>query len=138
MDLPPELLQFLASLAGVFLLAAIAAWLKLGPAPRLASVAEARAAAEEAMSGFTPVRIALDREGKGALLQDASGRVLLLRPHGSHFVGRILTPAARTEMEGETLVIDTDEKRFGSVRLVLEEASAWVQAINAIKTATDA
>lgn len=134
MELPPALLQFLGSLVAIFALAGIAVWLKLGPSPRLADENAARIAAEEAVSGFDPVAIGMDRDGRGAILSDAAGRVLLLRPHGVHFAGRILTPAARAHQDGDALVIDTSEKRYGAARLVLDDPSAWVDAIDAIKS----
>lgn len=133
MEIPPALLQFLASLLAIFALAGLAYWLKLGPSPRLADEDAARLAADEAVSGFIPVAIGLDREGRGAVLRDVSGRVLLLRPHGVHFAGRLLTAAARVHRDDGALVIDTAEKRYGSVRLMLDEPSAWVQAIEAIE-----
>ena len=134
MDLPPALVQFLGSLIAILALAGIALWLKLGPTPRLSDEDEARAAADEAVSGFEPVEIGLDREGRGALLRDAEGRILLLRPHGTHFAGRLLTPAARMELDGEVLSVDTAERRFGTARLTLDDPSAWMQALDAIKS----
>lgn len=133
MDLPPALLQFLGSLVAILALAGVALWLKLGPSPRLSEEDEARAAAEEAVSGFEAVEVGLDREGRGALLRDAAGRILLLRPHGTHFAGRLLTPAARMELDGEVLSVDTAEKRFGTARLTLDDPSAWMQALEAIE-----
>ena len=133
MDLPPALVQFLGSLVAILALAGIALWLKLGPASKLESEGAARAAAEEAVSGFEPVEIGLDREGRGALLRDTEGRILLLRPHGTHFAGRLLTPAARMELDGEVLSVDTAERRFGAARLTLDDPSAWMQALDAIK-----
>ncbi|SMQ69251.1 hypothetical protein SAMN06297468_1467 [Altererythrobacter xiamenensis] len=133
MDLPPALVQFLGSLIAILALAGIALWLKLGPTPRLSDEDEARAAADEAVSGFEPVEIGLDREGRGALLRDAEGRILLLRPHGTHFAGRLLSPDARMATEGDVLLVDSAEKRFGTAQLTLDDPSAWMQALNAIK-----
>ena len=133
MDLPPAILQFLGSLAAILVLAALAWAMKLGPERRLHDEAEALAAAEEAVSGFDPVEIALDRDGRGALLRDAAGRILLLRPHGTNFAGRLLSPEASASMEDNTLVIDTAERTFGVARLRLDEPSAWMQAIEAIQ-----
>lgn len=132
MNLPPTLLQFIGSLVAILALAGIARWLKLGPEPRLKNEAEARIAADEAVSGFEPVAIGLDRMGCGAVMRDAAGRVLLLRPHGGHFAGRLLTGEARALRDGDTLEIDTGEKRYGAVRLVLEDAGAWARAIEAV------
>ena len=86
-----------------------------------------------AVSGFEPVAIGLDSEGRGALLRDAGGRILLLRPHGSHFAGRLLSDRADARIEDDALFVDTAEKRYGSARLALADASAWMQAIKAIK-----
>ena len=129
----PQLLQFLGSLAAILVLAGIAWGLKLGPERKLDSEEDARRAADEAVDGFAPILLSLDRDGRGALLSDASGQVLLLRPHGTHFAGRILTPAASAAIEGNTLIIDTAEKRYGAARLVLDDAPAWVQRIEAIR-----
>lgn len=134
MDLPPALVRFLGSFIAILALAGIALWLKLGPTPRLSDEDEARAAADEAVSGFEPVVIGLDREGRGALLRDAEGRILLLRPHGTHFAGRLLSPDARMATEGDVLLVDTAEKGFGTARLTLDDPSAWMQALDAIKS----
>lgn len=133
MDLPPALLQFLGSLVAILALAAFARALKLGSEPRIASIDEARRAADEAVSGFDPIKIGLDDDGRSALLMEAEGRILLLRPHGSHLAGRILTAAARARIEEGTLVVDTAEKRYGAARLRLADPSAWMQAIEAIE-----
>lgn len=132
-SIPPALLQFLGSLVAILALAALAWWLRLGPTPRLADRAAALRAADEAVSGFEAVDCALDRDGHGALLRNGNGSILLLRPHGSHFAGRILTSAAKARIEDELLVIDTAEKRYGAARLRLEDASAWMQAIEGIR-----
>lgn len=133
MDVPPALLQFLGSLVAILALGGLAYWLKLGPAPRLTDEAAARRAAEEAVSGYEPVAIGIDREGRGAVMRDAAGQILLLRAHGVHFAGRILTPEARAYRSDTALVIDTAEKRYGSARLVLDDPAAWVLAIEAIQ-----
>ncbi|WP_370033688.1 hypothetical protein [Qipengyuania mesophila] len=133
MDLPPALLQFLGSLIAILALAGVAWWLKLGPEPRLADEDAARRAADEAISGFEPVAIGLDRSGRGALMRDAAGRILLLRPHGVHFAGRLLPREARARLEGDELEIDPGERRYGKARLVLEDASAWASAIEAVR-----
>lgn len=129
MTLHPALLQFLGSLAAILALA-FAAWrLKLGPAPRLADEAAARHAADQAESGFEPVALALDSEGRGALLRDAEGRVLALRAHGAHFAGRILPPGTRVRQEGDRLEIDPGERFFGRVTLTLRDAAEWARLI---------
>ncbi len=132
MTLPPVLIQFAVSLIAVLALAWLAHRLRLGPSPKLEDEHAARLAADAASPGFDPVQVALDRERRGALLRDGQGRVLLLRPHGAHFAGRVLGPLASARVEGEEIVVDTAERRYGAARLRLDDASAWVQAIGAI------
>ena len=134
MEIPPALLQLVGSLAAIAALAALAWWLKLGPARRLESEADARREASEAADGFEPVEVALDREGRAALLRDGAGHILLLRQHGTHFAGRLLTPAAHARIDDRALVVDTAEKRYGRVRLELGDPSAWLAHIESIET----
>ena len=134
MDLPPALIQFAGSLVAILALAGIAWWLKLGPEPRLADDEAARIAADEAVSGFEPIAIGRDRDGRGAVMRDAAGRVLLLRPHGGHFAGRLLSGETRVRRDGDALEIDPGERRYGPARLVLDDPAAWVAAIEAVKT----
>lgn len=138
MEFPPQLLQFVGSLIGILALAGLAIWLKLGPAPTLTSEEEARFAADEAVSGFVPTSIGLDRNGSGAIMRDEAGRLLLLRPHGTKFAGRLLTANARMRLAGDQLTIDTAERRYGAYTLSLDDASAWVQALEEIKSADHA
>ena len=133
MEIPPALLQFLGSLAAILVLAGIAWRLRLGPERPLADEDSVREAAEETLHGFEPVAIAIDRDGKGALVRDGDGNIMLLRPHGTHVAGRLLTPLASVRIESERLIVDSGERRFGSVSLELDDASAWVQHVNAIK-----
>ncbi len=63
---------------------------------------------------------------------------MLLRPHGSHFAGRILGPLAAIRLDGTSLHIDTRERRFGTFVLTLDDASAWVQPERAIERAEHA
>lgn len=130
----PALLQFVGSLVAILALAWTARWLKLGPQPRLQDEAEARLAADEAVSGYSPVSIALDRDGGGALMRDAAGRPLLLRPHGTHFAGRILAAGAGARIDGDALVIDSGERRYGEARLTVPDPQQWARTIDALGT----
>ena len=132
MQVSPELLQFIGSLVAILLLAALARGLRLGPTPILSSEQQAREAAQEAVDGFVASAIALDGEGRGALLCDAANRVLLLRPHGTHFAGRILSPEAKARIVDGAIVVDTAERRYGSASLRIPDPQAWVQRIEAI------
>lgn len=132
MDVPPALVQFLGSLAAILVLAGIAWMLGLGKERGIASEEEARLAAQEAFHGFIPVEIALDRAGRAALLRDADGQILLLRPHGTHVAGRILTPASSARVEDGRLVIDSGERRFGRFTIGVDDAQAWACRIEAV------
>lgn len=132
MNIPPELLQFLGSLVAILLLAGLARWMKLGGKPRLAGEADVRAAANEAIDGYAPEAISIDSAGSAAILRDSEGRILLLKLHGNKFAGRILTPASSAHLNGERLLIESGERRFGSVALLLTDGQAWADAVNAL------
>lgn len=138
MSITPQLMQFAASLVAILVLAWLVAKMGLGAPPRLADEAAARSAAGEVSDGFCAVDIALDKDGRGALLRDAAGRIMLLKPHGVHFAGRILGPAAQARREGERLAIDTGERRFGSLDLSVDNAASWEAAINGLDSAGNA
>jgi len=138
MEMSPALLQFLGSLIAILALAGIAAWLRLGGDRRIASEAEARVLADEAVSGFLPVATAVDVGGQAAVLQDPQGRVLVLRRHGVHFAGRLLGRGATATADGQRLHVDTGETRFGSVALRVEDPQVWIRAIEAIGTGNHA
>ena len=131
-------LQIAGSLIAIVALASLAKWLGLGRQPVLANEAEARAAANEAIDGFSPAKIALDQAGHGALLQDSHGQILILKPHGNFFAGRVLTHAACASSKAGALVVDCGESRFGSVTLTLDDAPYWAAAIDGLKQAHNA
>lgn len=134
MNIPPDLVQFLGSLVAILLTGLLAYWLRLGPPPLLENEDEALVAAEAAMPSFEPTEVALDRDGRGALFRDRAGRILVLKPHGSHFAARVLATGARAEQLDDGLLISTGERRFGGVKLRLQDASAWARAVEATRT----
>ena len=80
--------------------------------------------------GFEPVDIAVDRAGIGALARDARGRVMLLRRHGAHFVGRMLDNHLHVRLDRNLIEVGTGEKRFGKITLDLgDEAPAWAASL---------
>lgn len=133
MNVSPELLQFAGSLVAILALAGIARALKLGGEPKLLQDDDVRRAAGEAVEGFRPVAISRDREGRGAILRDAAGRVLVLKPHGNFFAGRLLAATARARLDSPTaLEIDSGERRYGKVSLDIDDATAWAEVVNAL------
>lgn len=127
-------LQVGASLVAILLLAWLAARLKLGGDVRIRDEAHARALANEAVFGFDPVDVAIDKAGIGALLRDAQGRQMLLRRHGAQFVGRILDPGVDARLDRTFLTIGTGEKSFGQVTLNLGDAAqVWAAGLRHVR-----
>lgn len=128
------LLKFGGSLVAILALAWLAQWLGLGGDARIQGEYHARALAEEAICGFEPVEIVIDRAGMGALLRDARGRVLLLRRHGTHFAGRLLDSYAHARLDRNLLTLATADRRFGSVTLDLgSKAPEWAASLRRLE-----
>ena len=116
--------QMLGSLLAILALAWLARHWQLGGDTRIVDHAHARALAQEALCGFDPVEVAVDRAGQGALLRDGANRVLLLRKHGSHFAARLLGSASEARLDRHLLTITPAERTFGSVTFDLGDAAA--------------
>ena len=122
--------KLIGSLVAILALAGISRWLGLGGDVRIRDEAEARRLADEAVCGFAAVDVALDRAGIGALLRDAQGRQMLLRRHGSRWVGRLLDDGVQARLDRDFLTIGTGEKTFGSVTLQLGAAAqVWAAGL---------
>lgn len=134
--MPAELLQFAGSLAAILLLAWLARKLGLGRGAGELDPALIAKAAREVSDEFEPREIAIDRDGRAALVRDESGRIMLLKRHGAHFAGRILTPAASVitpdQSDPDRIEIACGERRFGIVTLNFEKAGSWAEAIEAL------
>ena len=125
-----QLAQLGASLVAILLLAWLCRWMRLGEDVRIAGEDHARSLAGEAICGFAPSELALDRAGIGALLRDDSGRVMLLRRHGAHFAGRLLDSHAFARLDRNLLTIGTGEKTFGAITLDLgDKAQVWASSL---------
>ncbi|HQA16889.1 MAG TPA: hypothetical protein PK680_00760 [Novosphingobium sp.] len=128
------LIQTAGSLVAILLLAWLTAKLGLGTDVRISDEQQARDLAEAAVFGFTPVDLALDRAGIGALLRDDQGRVMLLRRHGAHFVSRLLDSHAHARLDRNFLTIGTGEARFGKVTLDLgAKAQVWASSLRRLE-----
>lgn len=122
--------QLAASLAAVLFMAAMARWMKLGGDARIRNEEQARILADQAVCGFRPVAVSLDRAGIGALLRDGDGRQMLIRRNGAHFVGRLLDRNAVARLDRNFLTIGTGERSFGSVTLDLgPDAQYWASGL---------
>lgn len=123
-------LQGTLSLVAILLVVLAARAMKLGGDVRIRDEAHARDLADEAICGFTPVDIAIDRASIGALVRDAAGRILLIRRHGSHFVARLLTSHAGVRLDQHFLTLSTDDARFGAITLDLgPQAQVWASSL---------
>ena len=123
-------MQFGGSLLAILLLAGIAWKLRLGGDTRIRDEAHLRELADEALCGFDPVEVALDKAGLAALARDADGRVMLLRRHGAHFASRLIDGHAHVRLDRQFLVVGTSDRRFGEITLDLgDDAPAWAASL---------
>ena len=125
-----ELLKLAGSIAAILFIAWLARFLRLGGDVRIRSEEQAREIAREALCGFEPVEIAIDKAGIAALMRDADGRHLLVRRHGVQWVGRLLDHHNDARLDQNFLTVGTGEKTFGSVTLNLgAQASHWAAGL---------
>lgn len=128
-----QALQFSGSLAAILLLAWLARRLGLGGDPRLREPEEARRLAGEALCGFEATDVVLDRAGIGALLRDSTGRIMLLRRHGVHWVARLLDGHAGVRLDRSFMTIFTRDRRFRAITLDLgDQAQVWASSLRRI------
>jgi len=133
-----QILTFAVSLIAVLGLAGLALWLGLGRDPTLANEGAAQRWANEVSDGFMAQQIALDQQGKGAVLSNGAGEIMVLKPNGVHFVGRILGAGSSARISKGVIIIDCGEAPFGTVQLTLNESPIWADAINALGLTRDA
>lgn len=118
------------SIAAILLLAWTAKRMGLGGDLRIRDEDHVRALADEAVCGYRPQHIIIDRAGVGALMKDAQGRHMLIRRHGAQFVGRLLDGHSDSRLDQNFLTIGTGEKSFGKVTLNLgPEAQNWAAGL---------
>ena len=118
-----EIIQLGASIAAILFVFWLAKIMGLGGDVRISDAAHARRLANEAVDGFDPVDMAVDRAGMAALLKDASGRHMVLRRHGNKFVGRLLDSRAHARLDRNFLTIGTGERLLAPITLDLGQAA---------------
>ena len=91
------------ALAGAAVLAGLAWLLGFRAAPQLGPGDAARLA-NDALTGFDAVDIAVAADGRAALLGDAGGGVVLVRGHGDRWIVRRLA-RGRAQREGSRLTL---------------------------------
>ncbi len=138
MEVHPQILIFAVSLVAILALAGFARWMRLGGEPELEDVADVHRIAGEVEDGFEAEVIGIDHAGAAALLRDADGRIMLIKRHGNRFAGRLLGPKAQASHSGDALIVDSGEKRFGCVPLIVDDWKAWEAAINRLGEPRDA
>ena len=129
-----QALQFAGSLIAILALAWLARRLGLGGDPRLRDPEQARRLASEALCGFEANDLVLDRAGIGALLRDSSGRIMLLRRHGVHWVARLLDSHAGIRLDRNFMTIATSDRAFGAITLDLgDQAQTWASSLRRVR-----
>ena len=104
--------------------------LALGSDVRLRDEAEVHALAENAVCGFHPREVVMDRAGIAALARDGAGRVMLLRRHGAQFAARLLDGHADARLDRNFLTIGTGERYYAPVTLDLgDQAQVWAASL---------
>jgi len=115
-----------ASLVAVLFVAWLVGKLGLGADPRIADDAHAIRLAEEAEAGFGGTEVARDRAGFAAIVQNAEGRMMLVRAHGNHFAARPVDRQVIARLDKDFLTLTPPERTFGSATLNLgKEAGVW-------------
>lgn len=116
--------QFASSFGAVAALVALAHLLGFSAGARLTSEEEARELLRLAPGGFEPLALSLERDGRGAIARDSTGRIALLLPHGGQFVARVLVPAPWLKACGDALAIECAALGPRAITLLLGESAA--------------
>lgn len=118
-----EAVKLAGSIMAILFLFWLTRRMGLGGDVRIRDEDDARRLADEAICGFEPVDVILDRARVAALMKDAGGRHLLIRRHGAQWVGRLLDGHATTRLDQNFLTIGTGDRHFGSITLNLGAAA---------------
>lgn len=131
-----DLIQLGASLVAVLFVAWLVGKLGLGADPRIADDAHAIRLAEEAEAGFGGTEVARDRAGFAAIVQNAEGRMMLVRAHGNFFAARPVDTSVIGRLDKDFLTLTTPERTFGAVTLQLgKDAGMWASRMRDIARA---
>ena len=130
------LIQLGASLIAVLFVAWLVGKMGLGADPRIADADHAIRLAEEAEAGFRGVEVARDRAGFAAIVQNAEGRMMLVRAHGNFFAARPVDARIVGRLDKDFLTLTTPERTFGAVTLQLgKDAGMWASRMRDIARA---
>ncbi|HKX90377.1 MAG TPA: hypothetical protein VJM13_14280 [Sphingopyxis sp.] len=122
-----------ASLVAVLFVAWLVRKIGLGADPRIEDATHAIRLAEEAEAGFHGVEVARDRAGFAAIVQNAEGRMMLVRAHGNFFAARPVDASVIGRLDKDFLTLTMPEKTFGAVTLQLgKDAGMWASRMREI------
>lgn len=128
-----DLIQLGVSLAAVLFVAWLVGRMGLGADPRIEDAAHAIRLAEEAEAGFGGVEVARDRAGFAAIVQNAEGRMMLVRAHGNHFAARPVDEQMIARLDKDFLTLAPSERTFGAVTLNLgKDAGVWAARMRSL------
>ncbi|MBO9696966.1 MAG: hypothetical protein J7499_12285 [Sphingopyxis sp.] len=124
------------SLVAVLFVAWLVRKIGLGADPRIEDATHAIRLAEEAEAGFHGVEVARDRAGFAAIVQNAEGRMMLVRAHGNFFAARPVDASVIGRLDKDFLTLTMPEKTFGAVTLQLgKDAGMWASRMREIMRA---
>ena len=122
-----------ASLVTVLLVAWLVGKMGLGADPRIEDESHAIRLAEEAEAGFRGTEVARDRAGFAAIVQNAAGRMMLIRAHGNFFAARPIDASVIGRLDKDFLTLTMPERTFGAVTLQLgKDAGMWASRMRNI------
>ena len=122
-----------ASLVAVFFVAWLVGRMGLGADPRIEDDDHAIRLAEEAEAGFRGTEVARDRAGFAAIVQNAEGRMMLVRAHGNHFAARPIDASVIGRLDKDFLTLTPPERSFGAATLNLgKEAGVWAARMRSL------
>ena len=128
-----EVLIFVASLLSILAVSWLVKAIGLGKEARITSKEQAFAIADTVMNGFDGTEAAIDKAGYGALVRNAEGQQMLIRAHGSHFVGRLLDSSFSGRLSYNQLTLESAERTFGSTTLNLgDDAQFWTARLREV------
>ncbi|MDQ2877536.1 MAG: hypothetical protein M3R41_00470 [Pseudomonadota bacterium] len=107
--------QLGGSIVAILALAGLARWLRLGES-RIASTADARRFAEEALAGFAAHAAIVGTDGNAALVA-GDNAIAVLKRHGAQVAVRRLLAPLTIGVTTEGVTVRTGERLFGDVTL---------------------
>lgn len=120
------MLTMLLSAAAIAMLTALAWFMGFRSDPVL-DKAGAMAEAEGCLAGFRAASVELATDGRGALLQDAAGRLAMILPLGDGWLVRRVPPDAQLRYTGGVLHVALAEPMLRDARLAMAQLPGWLE-----------